>query len=69
MDLLPYVYFSSSNHRHKCIISEVISESSKLHSSKLQIYMTGGVTRAHFLSALFVRVIVQRPNISSYREI
>ncbi len=30
---------------------------------------SGGVTRAHFLSALFVRVIVQRPNISSYREI
>ncbi len=24
---------------------------------------------AHFLSALFVRVIIQRPNISSYREI
>ena len=24
---------------------------------------------AHFLSALFVRVILQRPNISSYREI
>jgi hypothetical protein len=28
---------------------------------------TGDVTRAHFLYALFVRVIVQWPNISSYR--
>ncbi len=39
MDSPPDVYFLSSNHRHKFIISEVISESSKLHSSKLQISM------------------------------
>jgi hypothetical protein len=29
--------------------------------------MTDDVTRARFLSALFVRVIVRRPNISSFR--
>ncbi len=29
----------------------------------------GGGTRAHLVSGLCVRVIVQRPNISSYREI
>ncbi len=39
MDLPPDFYFWSSNHRHKFIISEVISKSSKLHSSKLQISM------------------------------
>ena len=58
-----YQYDSNSN----TLI--LISFSSPINLFVLLSFDTGGVTRAHFLSALFVRVILQRPNISSFREI